>query len=105
MHRILVKFDLSRYYKFNLIHYRKLRNMAHCLSLECFHCFHRNLLSIFGITTANVVSCGGPKKSHVYHKFWMKQNRYKNTQHQKLTANFVAKSYRARLCKVIKPYK
>ena len=46
------------------IQYPKLRNMAHSLSLECFHAFKGiNFYILFATTAAGVVPCGGRKKS------------------------------------------
>ena len=47
-----------------MIHYTKLCNMTHVLSLSVFIAFKgTNFLFLFAITAAGVVPCGGPKMS------------------------------------------
>ena len=45
------------------VHYPKLYNMAHLLSLNVFTSKGSNNYILFAITAAGVVPCGGPKKS------------------------------------------
>ena len=50
------------------IHYPKLRNMTHTLTLSVFIAFKgTNFYVLFAITAAGVVLCGGPKSKPVHH--------------------------------------